>query len=204
MMLFTIPHAKLNEGAGYDLGAIEFFPVLEAASRARSVQYEVVVGNTNREFVDLNRREAESTDFLNEVRKHLKTAILHLDVHSYPYMDTGVTDEEAMTDHDYDLREWGLNDIILFNIPEVTDQTLLDQIDNTLQEHGIDVGIEQGGFENYLTLVANTLFDVPSVLMELNENSVQLYPVIAAQVVEALQVYAEGKTGTAEESEVPS
>ena len=155
-------------------------------------------------MVDLNRRAAASTEFMNEVRSKLKEAILHIDLHSYPYRDEGTAEEDAHTTHGHDLREWGLNDVVLFNILEVTDQVLLDTIDTNLQNNGIDVGMENGSYNNYLTVVASVLFDVPSILIELNENSVQVYPVIAAQVSESLQEYVEGGTDSSEEAEAPN
>ena len=204
MILITLPHGKRNEGDGYDAGAIEFLPVLEAALRARARDIEIVVGKSNREMVDLNRRAGASTEFMNEVRSKLKDATLHIDIHSYPYRDEGTAEDDSLTTHGHDLRNWGLNDVMLFQIPEVTDELLLDTIDTNLQANGIDVGVEIGSYDNYLTVVASVLFDTPSILIELNENSVQVYPVVAAQVAESLQEYEEGGTNSSEEAEVPN
>ena len=39
---------------------------------------------------------------------------------------------------------------------------------------------EQGGFENYISNMASVLFDVPSLLVEVNEGDSQNYPQVAS------------------------
>ena len=204
MILITLPHGKVNAGDGYDAGALEFLPILEAALRVRAMEVEVVVGDTNREMIDLNRLEGKSTEFMDEVRNKLKETTIHLDIHSFPYVEEGELDEDSYTETGYDLRQWSVNDVVLFNIPEVTDQDLLNLIDENLQLNGIDVGIEGPGFENYITITANVLFDVPSLLVELNENSAQVLPVVAAQVAESLQAYVGTSSDPLEVTEAPN
>jgi hypothetical protein len=39
---------------------------------------------------------------------------------------------------------------------------------------------EQGGFENYISNMASVLFDVPSLLVEVNEGDSRNYPQVAS------------------------
>jgi hypothetical protein len=44
----------------------------------------------------------------------------------------------------------------------------------------IPVAEEQGGFENYLSNMASVLFDMPSVVIEVNEAAGRDYPQVAS------------------------
>ena len=81
----------------------------------------------------------------------------------------------------------GVTDVVIFRTPEITDNGLLDDIDTRLQQAGISVGIEEGGFENYVHALASVLFDLPSVVIELNESSTKEYDTIADRVADSLE-----------------
>ena len=187
--VITLPHGKPNEGDGFDEGAIEFVSQLDNALRARVIEYEILVGKTNREFVDLNRTESQNHEWFDKVREVFAKATIHIDIHSFPHRDETAIDEESMTSTGYDLREWSLADIVLFRTPEITDNQFLDDIDSRLQEIGISVGIEEGGFENYVHALASVLFDLPSLVVELNEGSSKEFDAIADRVADSLENY---------------
>ena len=105
--VITLPHGKPNEGDGFDAGAIEFVTKLERVLRARVIEAEFLVGKANREFVDLNRTEAQNHEWFDSLRESLAKATVHIDIHSFPYMDETASSEESETSTGYDLREWG-------------------------------------------------------------------------------------------------
>jgi hypothetical protein len=185
MILITVPHAKPEETDNHDQGAIEMIPILSAALRSANVEFELVSGKTNRSLVDLNRREGENTAFMKEVREHLMKAQLHIDLHSFPFTEENVPDEAAITATGGDLRDWSVSDVVLLDVPGVTNVELVASFESEL-EKCCKVDVISGGYENYLTIVANVLFDVPSVLVELNEGSRPQYVVIAEAIVEAV------------------
>ena len=98
-------------------------------------------------------------------------ADLHIDLHSFPPVDV-----PTKTSTGYSLDVWSRYDVVLFNTPEITDQDFLRSIESELEEMSIEAAEEQGGFENYLSNMANVLFDLPSVLVEVNEGRPELIP----------------------------
>jgi hypothetical protein len=188
-VLITIPHGK-PEATGHlhDQGAIEMLPLLSAALRTQDIEFDVIVGKNNRSLIDLNRNEAKNTDFIKEFREALKNTTVHIDLHSYPYLEEHATNEEAITKQGYDLREWGLSDVVVFDIEEVTNQELMGALIESI-EGCCQIDQIEGGYENYLTIVASSLFDVPSILVELNESSRRQYSQIAEAVADSLVAF---------------
>ena len=69
---------------------------------------------------------------------------------------------------------------MLFNTPEITDQVFLEGIERELEEMSIPTAEEQGGFENYISNMASVLFDLPSLLIEINEGDSRDYESVAS------------------------
>jgi hypothetical protein len=179
-VLITLPHGATPTGDGEhnsDIGALKFLPFLEDALEAMDIPYTSIVGDVNRDILDLNRLRAHSHPWVIEVRKAMLEAEIHIDLHSYPKVS-----EPQKTSTNYDLLVWSQHTVVLFNTPEITDQALLRSIESGLEEVAIPTAEEQGGFENYLSNLASVLMDLPSVLIEVNEGESQNYPLIASGV----------------------
>jgi hypothetical protein len=181
-LLLTLPHGKPEATDNHDQGALEMLPILTAALKSADVEHEIVVGTSIRSLVDLNRREAYSTKFMHEVRKHLKEARIHIDLHSFPPTSEEATDEEGITATGDDLRDWSKSEVVLFDIHGVTDDELLESLRDRLEDC-CTVDVVPNETYNYVTTVASVLFDVPSVLVELNEGARRDYPAIAEALV---------------------
>ena len=181
MLLVTVPHAKREESGSHDEGAIRMIPHLKRALDNEGVDYEMLVGDTYRSIVDLNRGEARSTKFAKEMRELLKKSRYHIDLHSFPEVSDDASDQESITAMGDDLRNWSVSDVVLLTIPNITDPIFLEEMLIGLEEVTIVDDIQTDDY-NFITVFAQVAMDVPSILLELNEGSVQAYPAIAEAV----------------------
>ena len=183
MILITVPHA--GPGEGQDEGAVVFLDKLESVLEYENVPYKTMEGMQPRAMMDLNRVDAKDSLYVQEFLANLKTTHVHYDIHSFP-------DIPGETSHGYSLADWGEADIVLFNVPEITDEQLLTRLVERLEEREHQVVVQEAGFENYLTNAANVLFDVPSVLIEMNEGAGQSFDSLAQALVEVAMEYSLG------------
>ena len=181
MLLVTVPHAKREASGDHDEGAIRMIPHLKRALDNEGVDYEMLVGDTYRSIVDLNRGEARSTKFAKEMRELLKKSRYHIDLHSFPEVSDDASDQESITAMGDDLRNWSVSDVVLLTIPNITDPIFLEEMLIGLEEVTIVDDIQTDDY-NFITVFAQVAMDVPSILLELNEGSVQAYPAIAEAV----------------------
>ena len=113
-------------------------------------------------------------------------AQVHIDLHSYPSVEG-----PAKTSTGYDLEVWSQHKVVIFNTPEITNQGFLEAIESELEEMSIPTAEEQGGFENYMTNMASVLFDLPSLLVEVNEGESRDYDRVASALSVGILNYLE-------------
>lgn len=182
MILITLPHGKSNQSTKYDVGAIEFLQYLERAMLDLNLNYEVLVGDTHRELVDLNRKESYGTEFYNEFCKLLETASIHLDLHSYPFVEEDAQENDALTSLGDDLRAWSVHTAVFLEVDNVTNPIVFRNMTEAIEKN-FDIGIFDIAIEGaFLTTVSSVLFDIPSVVMEVNDQSVEDYERLANSV----------------------
>ena len=177
-VLITVPHGQSPSGDGErnsDIGALKMLPILEEALEELNIPYVTRVGTTNRDILDLNRLRAHSHPYVQDVREEMLKAKIHIDLHSYPSVDV-----PTKTSTGYQLEVWSEYSVVLFNTPEITDQNLLEDIENELEAMSINTAEEQGGFENYLSNMSTVLLDTPSLVIEVNEAAGRDYPQVAS------------------------
>ena len=102
-------------------------------------------------------------------------ASVHIDLHSFPYVE-----EPTKSSTGYDIDVWSKHTVVLFNTPEITNQGFLEAIERELEEMSIPTAEEQGGFENYISNMASILFDLPSLVVEINEGDSRDYGSVAS------------------------
>jgi hypothetical protein len=181
MILITVPHGGADPGG--DDGAYIFLGHLERALETSNLEYQTLVGTTSREIVDLNRPEAYGTEYYSDFITALPQTDVHIDLHSFfPYPET--------TEHGYSLEKWGAGDIVLLDIPNVTEQSLLKKLVDVCTDREVSYLLQPALFENFLTNVASSLFDTPSVLIEINEEAGREFDSIADAVAEAVAGYS--------------
>lgn len=177
-VLITIPHGASPTGDGErnsDIGALRFLPFLEEALEELDIHFNSLVGTTNRDILDLNRLRAHSHPWVQEVREEMLDASVHIDLHSFPYVE-----EPTKSSTGYDIDVWSKHTVVLFNTPEITNQGFLETIERELEEMSIPTAEEQGGFENYISNMASILFDLPSLVVEINEGDSRDYGSVAS------------------------
>lgn len=186
MLLVTVPHARREASLSHDEGAIRMVPYLKAALDTAGVDYEFLIGDdTFRGIIDLNRGEARNTPFAKEMASLLLDSRMHIDLHSFPYKDADTIDEDALTAMGDDLREWSMSDVVLLTVPGITDETFVDDLMTGLEEV-VTVDDIQTADYNFITVFAQVAMDVPSILLELNEDSVPSYPAVAKAVADVV------------------
>lgn len=184
MILITVPHAAAGEGQ--DAGAVRFLVELEAVLTDVGEEYIVIEGGSPRDILDLNRSAAAESSFASEFFDALKDASVHIDLHSYP-------EKDGLTQFGYDLNLWSQTQMVVFLIPEITDEELIKAILNQLEDSGISATVQAAGFENYLTNAASILFDTPSVLVEVNESDGRDYYEMAVGLVDGVVDFLVGQ-----------
>ncbi|MDA8837810.1 N-formylglutamate amidohydrolase [Candidatus Poseidoniales archaeon] len=191
MLIVTVPHAKSNqtEGTGFDAGAIEFIGHLETALDDKNVKYIIHVGESHRELVDLNRKESYSTDYHQELRTLLKHATLHIDLHSFPFVAEDAEDEESITSLGDDLRSWSVHDLVILETDGVSNREFINTVLDEMETE-FDMSVVDSTVDNYITVVASILFKVPSVLIEVNDQSVEAFPLMASALARAVADFA--------------
>ena len=80
-----------------------------------------------------------------------------------------------------DIRNWSVSDVVFLSIPKITDPIFLEEMKMGLEKTIVVDDIQTDDY-NYVTVFAQVAMDVPSVLIELNEGSVQSYPAVAAAI----------------------
>lgn len=181
MLLVTVPHAKREASGDHDEGAIRMIPHLKRALDNEGVDYEILVGDTYRSIIDLNRGEARNTEFAKDMRRLLKKSRYHIDLHSFPDVSQDASDEESITVMGDDIRNWALSDVVFLTIPDITDPVFLEEMKMGLEETVIVDDIQTDDY-NFITVFSQVAMDVPSILLELNEGSAQAYPAVAAEI----------------------
>ena len=169
-----------------DIGALKLLPFLEEALEGLDIHFVSLVGTTNRDILDLNRLRAHSHPWVQEAREEMLNAQVHIDLHSYPSVEG-----PAKTSTGYDLEVWSQHKVVIFNTPEITNQGFLEAIESELEEMRIPTAEEQGGFENYMTNMASVLFDLPSLLVEVNEGESRDYDRVASALSVGILNYLE-------------
>jgi hypothetical protein len=189
MLLITIPHAKREASNNHDEGAIRMIPYLKASLDNRNVPYTLLVGDdVFRGVIDLNRGVARNTQYAKDFAKLLKDSKAHIDLHSFEYRSEDASDEDSLTEAGDDVRDWSLSDVVFLTVPKISDPVFAEVLMTAIEKIVEIDDIETQDY-NYLTVFSQVAMDVPSALLELNEDSLPSYPAIAEVVAEAVESY---------------
>jgi len=204
-LVITLPHGSSPTGDGErnsDEGALKILPYLEEALDELEVGFVSLVGTTNRDIIDLNRLRAYSHPYVQKVRKELLEAIVHVDLHSFPYVEQD-EEENFLTSTGYDLRVWSQSPVVFFNTPDVTNVDFLEHVQVAVGQVGMDVVEEVAGYENYLSCMSNVLMDVPSIVIEVNEGETQDYPALAGAIATGILDFLNFYAPSPQDDELP-
>jgi hypothetical protein len=164
----TVPFATPPEE---DTGAVLFLEHFKESLNSLEISHYVIEGESPKGILNLSTKAAKTTEYSKDFSTVLLASNLHIDIQSYNY--------ETYPDED-----WINRDVVLGVLPTFTDTKLL----GALKRHLIDVSsiyIKDLILEfSYASVLSELIFDVKSIPLYLNENSVALYPVIAEKLAE--------------------
>ena len=163
-VVLTLPHAHddgINDGHDTDWKCVEAAMRVAGHLHDNGIDADIIKGDKDRDFIDLNREESQLTDFHKSLDKLLdKNPLLLLDIHSYPA--------------DYPV--WGGYDVVLFaNGPVHDDKDNEDALD--LAKHirgnapGAKVLIDTADWRKHFIHNKGLMRGIESHLIEFNEGT---------------------------------
>ena len=163
-VVLTLPHAHddgINDGHDTDWKCVEAAMRVAGHLHDNGIDADIIKGDKDRDFIDLNREESQFTDFHKSLDKLLdKNPLLLLDIHSYPA--------------DYPV--WGGYDVVLFaNGPVHDDKDNEDALD--LAKHirenapGAKVLVDTADWRKHFIHNKGLMRGIESHLVEFNEGT---------------------------------
>ena len=171
MVVITIPN---NKPPNEEVGAVEFAKIFKQASFSEmpetSVIYDFHYNDNHTEIVNVETFAGKDTRYVKEFYQKLKKQPMHINLRSF--------DEE-----DELLKPF---DVAVGYFEGLTNMNNIDSLVNTLSNVcKVDkVPVEYS--THRLSLVSETLFDKPSIILYLNEGAIDLYYAVAEELVNFL------------------
>lgn len=171
MVVITIPN---NKPPSEEVGAVEFAKIFKQVSFSEmpetSVIYDFHYNDNHTEIINVETFAGKDTRYAKEFYEKLKEQPMHINLRSF--------DEE-----DSLLKPF---DVAVGYFEGLTDMNTVDSLVNTLSNVcKVDkVPVEYS--THRLSLVSETLFDKPSIILYLNEGAIDLYYAVAEQLVNFL------------------
>ena len=176
MVVVTVPFAKPPKS---EVGAVEFASMLSE----QLPEAKFIYGDKHRDILNIETAQGKNDPLVREYYTSLKSHGLHLDIRSFE------ADDELLKD----------NDAVIGHLPYSSDLPMLEGLRNVVDEYCI-VNIVDLPYSNHrLSLVSLELFDTPSIILYLNEGSVDLYSRLVEDLVEYCLVF-EGRSIPSDDS----
>ena len=166
MVVVTVPFAKPPKS---EAGAVEFASMLSELLP----DAEFIYGDKHKDILNIETAEGKNDPLVREYYNKLKSHKLHLDIRSFE------ADDEMRKD----------NDVIIGHLPYSSNLPMLEGLQNLLDEYSI-VNIVELDYSNHrLSLVSLELFNTESIILYLNEGSVDLYSRLAEDLADYCLLY---------------
>ena len=164
MVVFTIPNSKPpNE----EVGAIEMANLLSDMMDDDNV---FMWGEDHKEIVNVETSAGKNTDYVRRFNQVLKSQPIHVDLRSYD------AEDEVLKQFD----------VAVAYLDGLTSMDMVDALVNSLSSVCEVEAVEAEYSTHRLSLVAESLFDTPSIILYLNEGAVDLYSAVSEVVVSYL------------------
>lgn len=173
MVVFTIPHSKPPEE---EVGAVEFARVLsntiyeELTVTGEEKEFDFHYNTLHSEIVNVETAAGRNTQYVKEFLQKIKSKSIHVDIRSFDVEDDL-------------LKKF---DVVVSYLEGLTDMGMVDGLVNTLSTVCLVDKVEAEYSTHRLALVAETLFDKPSIIIYVNEGAVDLYSAVAEELVKFL------------------
>ena len=172
VVTITVPYAK---GPGEDIGAIRFLESLEASFSLMDIPHYTIKGTSPRTMLDLSTSAARSTQYTIELSSSLVVSSIHIDIQSYSNDSKRFIDKESIN-----------SDIVFGILPTFTDIDFMERIAKLTEAFAYPQVREVDMEMNYASGLSEFIFDTPSIVIKVNEGSVDLFPALAEVVAEAV------------------
>lgn len=173
MVVITIPH---NKPPNDEVGAVEFAKIMSESAFSEMPdstimsEYHFHYNDNHTEIINVETFAGKNTRYVKEFYQKLKQQPLHINLRSFDVEDDL-------------LKKY---DVVIAYFEGLTDMNMVDALVNTLSEVCIVDKVEAEYSTHRLSLVAETLFDKPSIIIYLNEGAIDLYSAVAEELVKFL------------------
>lgn len=173
MVVITIPN---NKPPNDEVGAVEFCKILqdslfsELTPSGEERGFRFLWNDNHTEIINVETFAGKNTRYVKEFYQELKKHELHINLRSFDVEDDL-------------LKKY---DVVVAYFEGLTDMSMVDSLVNTLSEVCIVDKVEAEYSTHRLSLVAETLFDKPSIILYLNEGAIDLYSAVAEELVKFL------------------
>ena len=173
MVVFTIPN---NKPPNDEVGAVEFCKILqdslfsELSPSEQERGFRFLWNDNHSEIIDVETFAGRNTHYAKEFYQKLKKHELHIDLRSYDVEDDL-------------LKQY---DVVVSYLENLTDINTIDSLVNVFSNVCVVDKIAAEYSTHRLSLVAETLFDTPSIIIYLNEGAIDLYSAVAEELVKFL------------------
>tara|TARA_B100001250_G_C19638774_1_gene717241 strand:- start:381 stop:926 length:546 start_codon:yes stop_codon:yes gene_type:complete len=181
MVVVTVPFAKAPKE---EMGAVEFSYLLQDLLMHADPMTVMLYGDKHKDIVNIETAQGKNDPLVRVYYETLKSHKLHLDIRSFE------ADDELLKD----------NDVVIGHLPFSSNLPMLEGLQNLIDEYSI-VSISDLEYANHrLSLVSLELFDTESIIIYLNEGSVDLYSRLAEDLAEYCLLY-EGRSSPSDDSQ---
>jgi hypothetical protein len=170
------PHFKPTpDGANIN----EFTNQLKSFLNLKSLPYYSVEGNSMKGMLDLSSSEARGTSYNKELAAGLDVSSLHIELRAYDFN----TNED-----------WSEADFVLGELSGYTNDEILNRFENTITKFGKVEVVDILPLGHYSTALSELVYEVPSIVLYVNADSMELYSSVAEGITDIISYYEENKT----------
>lgn len=173
--VISIPYAKEPDS---DPGAILFSEELESTMELRGVSNYIVKGNSPKSMLDLSTHQAKGTNYNSELSSSLSVATYHIELHSF----------------DDNHESYSGNDFVVGKISGYTDDAMVQRFVNSIDNYTTSSIEEVKPEQHYSSTLSEFIYEIPSLILYINEDSIDYHSSVAGVVVDFATDYEDRKT----------
>jgi hypothetical protein len=172
----SAPHFKPSADAP---NIQDFVKQLESLLEVKQLPYYLTKGNAMKEMLDLASSDARGTAYNKELSAALNVSDLHIELRAYDFSTNA---------------DWSDSDFVLGELINYTDDEILNRFENTIANLSkVDI-VEVLPIGHYSTALSELVYDVPSIVLYVNVDSMELYPSVAEGITDIIAYYEDRKT----------
>ncbi len=176
-MAFAITQPHATE-PGASQGAIEMGKHIESIMSLRNLEHYSIMGDKPKTMLDLSTSDARGTEYNNNLSFAIENSSMLIELQSYHF------------DNNKELAEY---EFILGDIPNYTDDVILDTLFNTINDIG-DCSVEIVEPSNhYAAVLSEFIFEKPAIILMVNDESIDKFMALSEYLVDFVVDYEASK-----------